>query len=71
MDQMPSFDRITQEPGKMGGRARIRGLRVTVSMIVELLDKTTILATKAFCQANADCKACVGTISFLASANNY
>jgi uncharacterized protein (DUF433 family) len=34
VDQMPSFDRITQEPGKMGGRACIRRLRVTVSMIV-------------------------------------
>lgn len=31
---MEKFDRITQEPGKMGGRACIRGLRVTVGMIV-------------------------------------
>jgi len=71
VDQMPSFDRITQKPGKMGGRACIRGLRVTVSMIAELLDKTTILVTKAFCQANTDCRACLGTISLPASGNNY
>ena len=31
---MTNFDRITHEPGKMGGRACIRGLRVTVSMIL-------------------------------------
>ena len=34
VDQMLNFDRITHEPGKMGGRACIRGLRVTVSMIL-------------------------------------
>jgi uncharacterized protein (DUF433 family) len=28
------FDRITQEPGLMGGKPCIRGMRVTVSMIV-------------------------------------
>ena len=28
------FDRITQEPGVMGGKACIRGMRVTVGMIV-------------------------------------
>lgn len=31
---MDLFDRITQEPGTMGGKACIRGLRVTVGMIV-------------------------------------
>ncbi|PSJ61769.1 DUF433 domain-containing protein [Kumtagia ephedrae] len=31
---MESFDRITLEPGKMGGRPCIRGMRVTVGMIV-------------------------------------
>jgi uncharacterized protein (DUF433 family) len=31
---MVNLDRITQEHGKMGGKACIRGLRVTVSMIV-------------------------------------
>jgi uncharacterized protein (DUF433 family) len=31
------FDRITFEPGKMGGRACIRGLRITVGLVVSLL----------------------------------
>jgi uncharacterized protein (DUF433 family) len=31
------FDRITFEPGKMGGRACIRGTRVTVGMVVSLV----------------------------------
>jgi uncharacterized protein (DUF433 family) len=31
---MQGFDRITQEPGMMGGKACIRGMRVTVGMIV-------------------------------------
>jgi len=30
------FDRMTFEPGKMGGRACLRGKRVTVSLIVNL-----------------------------------
>ena len=32
---MRHLDRITQQPGIMGGKARIRGLRVTVGMLVE------------------------------------
>ena len=31
---MAQLDRITQQPGVMGGKACIRGLRVTVGMIV-------------------------------------
>jgi uncharacterized protein (DUF433 family) len=31
---MEHLDRITQKPGTMGGKACIRGLRVTVGMIV-------------------------------------
>jgi uncharacterized protein (DUF433 family) len=31
---MNKFDRITQDAGVMGGKACIRGLRVTVGMIV-------------------------------------
>ena len=31
---MKHLDRITQEPGMMGGRACIRGMRVTVAMVV-------------------------------------
>ena len=29
-----TLDRITQQPGVMGGKACIRGMRVTVSMVV-------------------------------------
>jgi uncharacterized protein (DUF433 family) len=39
-DQGPrpqAFDRITFDPGKMGGRACIRGLRVTVGLVVSLV----------------------------------
>ena len=31
---MPEFDRITQNPAVMGGRACIRAMRVTVGMLV-------------------------------------
>ena len=31
---MREFDRITLRPGVMGGKACVRGMRVTVSMIV-------------------------------------
>ena len=31
---MPQLDRITQQPEVMGGKACIRGMRVTVGMIV-------------------------------------
>lgn len=31
------LDRITFEPGKMGGRACIRGLRITVGLVVGLV----------------------------------
>jgi uncharacterized protein (DUF433 family) len=31
---MNAFDRITHQPGVMGGKACVRGLRVTVGMIV-------------------------------------
>ncbi len=31
---MNAFDRITHQPGVMGGRPCVRGLRVTVGMIV-------------------------------------
>jgi len=34
---MKPFDRITFDPNVMGGRARIRGMRITVSLIVNLV----------------------------------
>ena len=34
---MPAFDRITFDPDVMGGKPCIRGLRVTVGMLIGLL----------------------------------
>ncbi len=34
---VPGLDRITFEPGKMGGRACVRGLRITVGTVLGLL----------------------------------
>ncbi len=34
---MPSFDRIIFDPHLMGGRACIRGMRITVSLVVNLI----------------------------------
>jgi len=31
---MEQFDRITQQPGMMGGKACVRGMRVTVAMLL-------------------------------------
>lgn len=33
----PPFDRITVEPGKMGGQPSIRGMRMTVRRVLEIL----------------------------------
>lgn len=49
---LPSFDRVTFEADKMGGRACIRGLRITVGQVVGLvaegLSKDEILADYPF-----------------------
>jgi uncharacterized protein (DUF433 family) len=37
MNLKPPFDRITVEPGKMGGRPCIRGMRLTVRRVLEIL----------------------------------
>ncbi len=34
---VPGFDRITFEPNVMGGRACIRGMRITVALILNLI----------------------------------
>ena len=33
----PRFDRITVEPGKCGGKPCIRGMRITVRRVLEIL----------------------------------
>jgi uncharacterized protein (DUF433 family) len=37
MNLKPPFDRITIEPGKMGGHPCIRGMRITVRRTLEIL----------------------------------
>jgi uncharacterized protein (DUF433 family) len=37
MELKPPFDRITIEPGKMGGHPCIRGMRITVRRVLEIL----------------------------------
>jgi uncharacterized protein (DUF433 family) len=37
MDGALRFDRITVEPGKCGGKPCIRGMRITVRRVLELL----------------------------------
>ena len=37
MAQVSTFDRITVEPAKCGGKPCIRGLRITVRRVLELL----------------------------------
>lgn len=37
MKTLPGFDRITFDPAVMGGRACIRGLRVTVALVLNLV----------------------------------
>jgi uncharacterized protein (DUF433 family) len=34
---MPTFDRITFDPNVMSGRACVRGMRVTVSLVLNLV----------------------------------
>ena len=37
MNTMPAFDRITGEPGKCGGKPCIRGMRINVRRVLEIL----------------------------------
>lgn len=37
MNLKPPFDRITIEPGKMGGAPCIRGMRITVRRVLDLI----------------------------------
>jgi len=47
-----AFDRITVEPGKCGGKPCIRGMRITVRRVLELLatypDRETLFAEYPF-----------------------
>lgn len=37
MNPTPAFDRITVDPGKCGGKPCIRGMRITVRRVLEIL----------------------------------
>jgi uncharacterized protein (DUF433 family) len=41
---MPEYDRITFDPNIMGGRACIRGMRVTVALVLNLVANGMSLA---------------------------
>lgn len=52
MANVERFDRITVEPGKCGGKPCVRGMRITVRRVLELLatypDRLTLLAEYPF-----------------------
>jgi uncharacterized protein (DUF433 family) len=52
MATVEAFDRITVEPGKCGGKPCIRGLRITVRRVLELLatypDQAALLSEYPF-----------------------
>jgi uncharacterized protein (DUF433 family) len=52
MATMAGFDRITVEPGKCGGKPCIRGMRITVRRVLELLafypDRSALLSEYPF-----------------------
>jgi uncharacterized protein (DUF433 family) len=52
MATVDPFDRITVEPGKCGGKPCIRGMRITVRRVLELLaaypDRAALLAEYPF-----------------------
>jgi uncharacterized protein (DUF433 family) len=52
MAMVDLFDRITVEPGKCGGKPCIRGMRITVRRVLELLaahpDRAALLAEYPF-----------------------
>jgi len=55
MAAVDRFDRITVEPGKCGGKPCIRGMRITVRRVLELLatypGRAAILAEYPFLEA--------------------
>lgn len=64
------FDRITFDPQIMGGRACIRGMRITVSLVVSLvangMSNCEIIEAYPYLEA-ADIQACLNYAAFLAN----
>lgn len=63
-----SFDRITIEPGKMGGKPCIRGMRLSVSFVLKMMasgmGREQILREHADLE-NADIDQCLAYASIL------
>ena len=55
MATVDSFNRITVEPGKCGGKPCIRGMRITVRRVLELLasypDRAALIADYPFLES--------------------
>ncbi|MDZ4798726.1 MAG: DUF433 domain-containing protein [Bryobacteraceae bacterium] len=55
MSVLAPFDRITVEPGKCGGKPCIRGMRITVRRVLELLathpNQATLLSEYPFLES--------------------
>lgn len=66
---MSRFDRITFDPNMMGGRACIRGMRVTVSLVLNLVAQE--MSTEEILRAypyleSADIRQCLEYAAWLA-----
>ncbi len=71
---MLSFDRITFDPQVMGGRACIRGMRITVSLVVNLvangMTTTDILRAYPYLEAE-DVRQALQYVAWLAQETVY
>jgi uncharacterized protein (DUF433 family) len=68
------FERITFDPHIMGGRACIRGMRITVSLVLSLIanDMTIEEILKEYPDLEAeDIKACLQSAAFLSNEEVY
>ena len=71
---MLTFDRVTFDPTLMGGRACIRGMRVTVSLVVNLVanEMTTDDILKAYPYLEAeDVRQALQYVAWLADESVY
>ena len=68
------FDRITFDPQIMGGRACIRGMRITVSLVLSLvangMKEEEIIEAYPYLEVE-DIQACLNYAAFLASEEIY
>jgi len=71
---MLSIDRITSDPNMMNGKACIRGMRITVSLVLNLIangmDKTEILKEYPALEAE-DIDQCLQYAAYLAEEELY